>query len=858
METYAVQFRRGTSLDHDLFTGRDGELTVDTTTWTVRVHDGITPGGHNAARVDLGNVNLTDLRDRMNAIGDGSAFVRLDDLGRLPAIDGSQLLNLPGTNLEALREQIIQELKDSGLLGDNMPSIGSVKMGYASPGDDYILADGSLYNRADYPLLANSISERFNIEAGNYNVYWPTVSYDLINQNVLDVATSGSVIVAVGSNGGFWRSADDGRSFTRGQIAALSGQSLNEVIFAKGLFITIGSNGALATSADGLNWTVRNSNTTNAISQIALLNGTLLATAPGTTGTILTSNDGITWTTGTAPAFAGASVNALGFFAGLYVIAGSTGLLATSPDLQTWTVRAQGHSNPITALASNAAGTVMVAVGGTGTVGNVTSTADGQTWTTRTSASAQARTCVIWWPALSAFVCGGNAGTVMTSPDGVTWTAQSTATTALSTSTAVTSLLDRGAALLAVNASGVIAQATALATWASKATGRGPLVKLVPGATTLGAFAFGTSTSGAPSISKSLDNGATWYFLATGLGSNAARFPSGDGTMNLVTIGSGGVYSTRDVTGRTSLTYSGISVGSGTAYLNGKFWAFGAQGGLTSSIDGVNWTANFSLPNTVTITKMGYGNGVYVAIGSAGAIYSSIDGETFLPVSHTLGTLVFKDVLFSNGGWIVTNTTTANVLYSTDGLTFFTKAAGLATTLGAIVANGSMVIWNSSTAAVSTNGGATFSTAIIGSSVLDMTYGNGMFMAVGGASSSSFCAVSPDGLSWTTRTVPYAGSLTTVAFSSGAFLVTGTPAGVSVVHLETSTNGAFWTVRASIGGMPQAQWITVPNFGAFCYGVTNGGSAPDIIVPFPSATQFRVPSVPPTNTMDGSYFIKAR
>ena len=40
-----VQFRRGTTSDHSAFTGAVGEITVDTTLKTIRVHDGSTVGG---------------------------------------------------------------------------------------------------------------------------------------------------------------------------------------------------------------------------------------------------------------------------------------------------------------------------------------------------------------------------------------------------------------------------------------------------------------------------------------------------------------------------------------------------------------------------------------------------------------------------------------------------------------------------------------------------------------------------------------------------------------------------------------------------------------------------------------------
>jgi len=41
-----VQIRRGTTAENNNFIGQPGELTVDTSTWSLRVHDSLTPGGH--------------------------------------------------------------------------------------------------------------------------------------------------------------------------------------------------------------------------------------------------------------------------------------------------------------------------------------------------------------------------------------------------------------------------------------------------------------------------------------------------------------------------------------------------------------------------------------------------------------------------------------------------------------------------------------------------------------------------------------------------------------------------------------------------------------------------------------------
>tara|TARA_Y100001937_G_scaffold113851_1_gene162973 strand:+ start:17 stop:418 length:402 start_codon:yes stop_codon:yes gene_type:complete len=53
-----VQFRRGTSAEHQLFRGADGEVTVDTSLKTVVIHDAVTAGGFPVLRADGSNSAL--------------------------------------------------------------------------------------------------------------------------------------------------------------------------------------------------------------------------------------------------------------------------------------------------------------------------------------------------------------------------------------------------------------------------------------------------------------------------------------------------------------------------------------------------------------------------------------------------------------------------------------------------------------------------------------------------------------------------------------------------------------------------------------------------------------------------------
>ena len=58
-----IRLRRGTTTQHNSFTGAEGEVTVDTTNDTIRVHDGSLAGGHRLAKYselfDSGDATLT-------------------------------------------------------------------------------------------------------------------------------------------------------------------------------------------------------------------------------------------------------------------------------------------------------------------------------------------------------------------------------------------------------------------------------------------------------------------------------------------------------------------------------------------------------------------------------------------------------------------------------------------------------------------------------------------------------------------------------------------------------------------------------------------------------------------------------
>ena len=86
-----VQYRRGTGAQNNAFTGALGEITVDTTNWTLRVHDGATAGGGgNLATVAYVDAEIGGLS--ADSISNGTSNVKVVSSG------GNVTVAVGGTN----------------------------------------------------------------------------------------------------------------------------------------------------------------------------------------------------------------------------------------------------------------------------------------------------------------------------------------------------------------------------------------------------------------------------------------------------------------------------------------------------------------------------------------------------------------------------------------------------------------------------------------------------------------------------------------------------------------------------------------------------------------------------------------
>lgn len=98
-----------------------------------------------------------------------------------------------------------------------------------------------------------------------------------------------------------------------------------------------------------------------------------------------------------------------------------------------------------------------------------------------------------------------------------------------------------------------------------------------------------------------------------------------------------------------------------------------------------------------------------------------------------------------------------------------------------------------------------------------VVYGGGQFVAVGqGASTATDkCATSPDGITWTTRTMAASKNWYGVIYAAGLFVAWATDGAI-----QTSPDGITWTSRTGVGALGNAQMA----YGAGLFVVAPAGS----------------------------------
>jgi hypothetical protein len=198
-------------------------------------------------------------------------------------------------------------------------------------------------------------------------------------------------------------------------------RQFSRVSFANGEFVAVGGFGAVLTSTDGLNWTVRRGGTSGPLVSIAALDDRVVAVGGSFNTPVITlgSTDQETWQIQQSayPNDPNRIINANDH---LFVV-GTLGYISTSPDGTNWTSRGSAITNWMSDLIYSEG--LYLAIGAQGSI-EVSS--DGVVWTNHSFGSHFLSGVT---HGLGLFAAVGYDGTIVTSPDAASWNFETTGTT---------------------------------------------------------------------------------------------------------------------------------------------------------------------------------------------------------------------------------------------------------------------------------------------------------------------------------------------------------------------------------------------------------------------------------------------
>lgn len=103
---------------------------------------------------------------------------------------------------------------------------------------------------------------------------------------------NGRLVVGSDANGVLRYSDDSGATWTTCTATGLPG-TINDIWYADGLFVLVGSGGIIQTSIDGATWIARTSGTASNLTAVRYIDGRWIVT--GNSGTVATSPDAVSW-----------------------------------------------------------------------------------------------------------------------------------------------------------------------------------------------------------------------------------------------------------------------------------------------------------------------------------------------------------------------------------------------------------------------------------------------------------------------------------------------------------------------------------------------------------------------------------
>lgn len=241
---------------------------------------------------------------------------------------------------------------------------------------------------------------------------------------------------------------------------------------------------------------------------------------------------------------------------------------------------------------------------------------------------------------------------------------------------------------------------------------------------------------------------------------------------------------------------------------NGAYVVLGANGAVTTSFDGVNWTVQAAIPGASGLNGIAFGviqgNSTYIAVGNGGQIYTTGD-LTHWTLDTSAGTTAdLTSIAVLNQGFFVTGSNGTLLQNPGDGTGWHSVlTGGVTSTLRAAAFMPSAPLMPGSIRYVAVGDGGTIltstddtvATAWTPVSPAPLTQ-NLLGVTVGGATGTRFLAVGQGGavvfgdsvisnlpvvnIQWTTASQPPVGDFSSVHFFTGQYLAVGA-AGVNAV-----------------------------------------------------------------------------
>ena len=442
---------------------------------------------------------------------------------------------------------------------------------------------------------------------------------------------------------------------------------ITDLAYGAGLYVALTTGQTtLATSPNLNTWTTQSYTATATLTAVGFGNSTFVAFGSnGTSQSVATSPDGVTWTVRTAPGTT-ATISRVAYVGAFFVAVGNGGTLYISPDGVTWTVCASNLTAQLYDV-----GYVNSTYVVCGASGQISSSPDGVTWTARSLAltGAVINSLVL----LGAKLFANVQGMIFASYNGINWISVSSARSDLTNSMRDSVLISNGTVLCMVSmGQGVNGGHPSLvsydgASWTSSipdlpisSVGRYVLCnnRVYQLGYAIHSSADGYQWNGAGTIQLGgLTSLPKWTDIAyNGAGLYVAT--STGGAIAASTDGLSWFFVSVPSTNITHVTY---------AY--GLFIAYGFAGTLATSPDGINWTLRTSNFTTNDINKVSYNGSTLVAVGVAGTITTSTDGITWTFRTSSL-TNAIAALAFGNGIWMAADSGTNKLSTSPDGFTW--------------------------------------------------------------------------------------------------------------------------------------------------------------------------------------------